>query len=113
LKKISKEQKGFAFIITILCLALMSILGFAIIGVTTSNFKMAKVDSRSQSSYYIAEAGANYMVDKINTEVEKNGSKYKTNQNSFKILKIILQKIYILLIVLKKIMESNQRLLLL
>jgi len=83
LKKISKEQKGFAFIITILCLALMSILGFAIIGVTTSNFKMAKVDSRSQSSYYIAEAGANYMVDKINTEVEKNGSKYKTNSEFF------------------------------
>ena len=42
LKKILKEQKGFAFIITILCLALMSILGFAIIGVTTSNLKWQK-----------------------------------------------------------------------
>lgn len=70
MKKIFKQDKGIALITTIIGLALMTILGFAIIGATTSNLRMTKIDSRSQSAYYIAEAGINYMIDKINTEIE-------------------------------------------
>lgn len=71
MRKLSKGKKGFTLVIILLGLSLMSILGLVIIGVTTSNFKMAKLDSRSQSAYYIAEAGINYMIDEINTEVNK------------------------------------------
>lgn len=83
IKRRVKNQKGFALITTLLALALISTLGLAVIGVTTSTFKMTKIDSRSQSAYYIAEAGANYMIDKINKEAEENGSKYKTSAEFF------------------------------
>lgn len=84
MKNKEENRKGFTLIIVLIGLSLISILGFAIIGVTTSTFKMTKIDSESQSAYYIAEAGINYMVDKVNKEVEKNGSKYKTNSEFFR-----------------------------
>lgn len=62
----------------------MSILGVAILGITGSNFKMAKIDSRSQSAYYIAEAGINYMIDEIYTEVYKDNSMYESNEDFFR-----------------------------
>lgn len=66
MKKLLKGQGGFAFIVTIIGLAIMSILGIAIITNVTANYKVGRVDSRSQSAYYIAEAGINYTLDKIN-----------------------------------------------
>ena len=72
MKKILGKQQGFALVATILGVAIISVFGIAIMGVTTSNFKMTKTDGRSQSAYYIAEAGVNYIVDQINTEVSNN-----------------------------------------
>lgn len=81
MKSVLKEQKGFALIIVIIGLALMSILGFAIIGVTASNFKMSKIDSRSQSAYYIAEAGLNKVMNDISKLAENN--EYETADDFF------------------------------
>lgn len=78
-----KEQKGFVLITTIFALALISVLGVGIIGVTTSNLNMVKIDSRSQSAYYVAEAGANHMVDEINMKVQENSDKYQTSIDFF------------------------------
>ncbi len=83
MKRIIKEQKGFALVITLLGLLVMSILGVTIIGVTTSNYNLTKIDSRSQSTYYIAEAGANYIIDKINKEVQENVSQFETSAEFF------------------------------
>lgn len=84
MKNLLKEKRGFILITTILALALMSILGIAIMGVASSNFKMGKIDSRSQSAYYIAESGVNYIIDKINTEVNKDNSEFNTIQAFFR-----------------------------
>ena len=83
MKSILKEQKGFALVITLLGLLVMSILGVTIIGVTTSNYNLTKIDSRSQSTYYIAEAGANYIIDRINREVQENVSQFETSAEFF------------------------------
>lgn len=83
IKRRVKEKKGFALIITLLSLALISILGLVLMRVATSNFKMTKIDSRSQGAYYIAEAGISYMIDQFNTEVHENESKYKTSTAFF------------------------------
>ena len=83
MKRIIKEQKGFALVITLLGLLVMSILGVTIIGVTTSNYNLTKIDSRSQSTYYIAEAGANYIIDRINREVQENVSQFETSAEFF------------------------------
>jgi len=64
-KKILKNQTGFALVATLLGLALVSILGIAIINATSSNLKQTKLDSQSQSTYYIAESGIHYAVDEI------------------------------------------------
>lgn len=83
LNDIFKKQKGFALLTVILSTVLMLILGFTIIWVTTSNFKMTKIDSLSQSAYYIAEAGINYMIDKINTEVKNSYENFDSNEAFF------------------------------
>lgn len=66
-----KEQRGFTLIITILGLAVMSTLGVAIIGAAISNYKIMKIEGRSQGAYYIAESGINYMYDRINRIVDE------------------------------------------
>lgn len=76
------NKSGFTMIVAVLALMLITILGFAITGITMSHLKMTKVDSRSQSAYYIAEAGINYMVDKINSEVKAEDS-FETSEEFF------------------------------
>ena len=71
LKNIFKKEKGFALIIAILVLTLMSILGLAIMTVSTSNFKMVKIDSKNQSAYYIGEAGINKTINNIGNKVNE------------------------------------------
>lgn len=69
MRKNVDNQNGFALIVTIIALAVMAILGFNIIGVTSAHYKMTREDGKSQSTYYIAEAGANYMMDRVNEKV--------------------------------------------
>lgn len=83
MKRALKKQPGFALVMTILSLLIISILGLAIIEVTTSNFKMVKLDSSTQSAYYIAEAGVNYMIDSINTEVKTSYTEFGTGEEFF------------------------------
>ena len=70
MKKTLKEKEGFTLLITIIGLALMTTLGFAILTFTTNNFKATNEDSKNQSAYYIAEAGINYSIDRIDTLVK-------------------------------------------
>lgn len=79
---INKNKKGFALITTLLGLALISTLGLAIMWVTSSNFNIVSINSKSQSAYYIAEAGANYIVNKINEDVTSNYN-YQTSSQLF------------------------------
>lgn len=83
MKNSLKEQNGFALITVVLALVLISILGITIIGVTTSTFKMAKMDSKSQSAYYIAEAGINKAIDDIRQKVNNLSEEVLSHEDFF------------------------------
>ena len=62
-KKWFRNEKGFALTFVMLVLVVVSILGLAVVGMSTSAFRMTRIDSDSESAYYIAEAGINYTID--------------------------------------------------
>ena len=74
-----KQKDGFTLLITIIGLALMTTLGFAILTSTTNNFKATNLDSRNQSTFYVAEAGINYSVDHLQTIVKRTDNSNKKN----------------------------------
>ena len=84
MEKIFKKEKGFALLTTIFGMALVSIFGLTIVWITISNFKMVRIDSINQSAYYIAEAGVNYIIDKINVEAQRSVNTYETSDEFFK-----------------------------
>jgi len=84
LRKLLGEEKGFALVATILILLIVSILGIAIVSTATSNLRLTRMDSRSQSAYYIAEAGLNEIVDRINTKIHDKNNNYKTGDDLFR-----------------------------
>lgn len=69
LKRLIGNEKGFALTFVMLVLVVVSILGLAVVGMSTSAFRMTRIDSDSESAYYIAEAGINYTIDLIRTKV--------------------------------------------
>lgn len=83
MKKVIEEKKGFVLVITIIGLAAMSVFGMAILGITMSNLKATMVDGKTQGAYYIAEAGINCMIDRIDEEVENTKDSYESAQEFF------------------------------
>jgi len=71
IRPLVRDEKGVTLVATLIILIVVTIFGATIMGVTTANFRMAKLDSKSQSAYYIAEAGVHYIVDRINTEIKE------------------------------------------
>lgn len=70
LKKIIRDQEGSVFIVTLMILAVLSILGSAVLSTTFSNNKMAIYDSEFQSVYYVAEAGVRHVGSSITDSIE-------------------------------------------
>jgi Tfp pilus assembly protein PilX len=68
---LDNHNKGFAMILVLILLVVVSILGIAIVHVAGPNFKITKKDGDIQSAFYIAEAGINNTVDLINTKVNE------------------------------------------
>ena len=70
LKESIRNQEGSVFIVTLMILAVLSILGSAVLSTTFSNNKMAIYDSEFQSVYYVAEAGARHVGSNITDSIE-------------------------------------------
>lgn len=84
LTRILKDERGIALVMTLFALVLISIFSITIIALATSNYKMTKVDSKNQATYYIAEAGVNYIIDQINREIQEKANTYKSSVEFFK-----------------------------
>lgn len=69
IKRLIRNNKGSALTFVLLVLIVVSVLGLAITGLAVSAFRMTRIDSDSESAYYIAEAGINHTIDFINTKV--------------------------------------------
>lgn len=83
IRPLVRDEKGVTLVATLIILIVVTIFGATIMGVTTANFRMAKLDSKSQSAYYIAEAGVHYIVDRINTEIKENSGTFKNSADFF------------------------------
>jgi len=67
-KAFSNEQ-GMALVLVLLVLVVVSVIGMSILGIAASNVKMTTGEREYQSTYYIAESGANYMLNEIYSRI--------------------------------------------
>lgn len=77
-----KNENGYALVIVLIIFTVVSLLGMTILSVVTSEHKFTNIDSRNQSTFYVAEAGVNYVLSMINNEIENSGN-YPTAGNFF------------------------------
>ncbi|MEQ6375641.1 PilX N-terminal domain-containing pilus assembly protein [Bacillaceae bacterium S4-13-56] len=61
-----KNEQGIALVIVLLVLVVVSVLGLALMGLALNNMKMSSSERTYQSTYYIAESGITYTMDKVN-----------------------------------------------
>ena len=77
-----KNDQGMALVLVLLVLVLVSTLGLSLMGLALNNMKMSTSERTYQSTYYIAESGIIFTLDKVNKNVVEiyNNS---TNQTAF------------------------------
>lgn len=77
-----KNDQGMALVMVLLVLVLVSILGLSLMGLALNNMKMSTSERTYQSTYYIAESGITFTMDKVSKNVVEiyNNS---TNQTTF------------------------------
>ncbi|WP_099362072.1 pilus assembly PilX N-terminal domain-containing protein [Fredinandcohnia onubensis] len=63
------NEKGVALVMVLLILTVVTILGLALMGLTLNNMKMSFSERTYQSTYYIAESGVTYTLDKVNKNI--------------------------------------------
>ena len=84
LKESIRNQEGSVFIVTLMILAVLSILGSAVLSTTFSNNKMAIYDSEFQSVYYVAEAGVRHVSSNITDSIEDIYKDYESKDDYFR-----------------------------
>ena len=70
-KSLIKDQDGIAMIFVIMTMLVVSLLSVAALGMSTSNVKNSLTEREFQTSYYIAEAGANLYTEHIKGQCKK------------------------------------------
>jgi formylmethanofuran dehydrogenase subunit C len=66
------NNQGSALAMVIILFAILSLLGTTILFVASSEHRFTQIDSISQSAYYIAESGINYMMSTINNKINND-----------------------------------------
>lgn len=59
------NNKGFTLILVLLVIAILSILGTTLIGMTIANYKMKLVNTKAKQSFYLSEAGLEESYAKV------------------------------------------------
>jgi Tfp pilus assembly protein PilX len=81
LKGINNER-GMALVAVLLVVVVVSILGVTLMGLAASNVKMSSGERNNQSTYYVAESGATYMMSEITKKVQEAYANTRT-KNEF------------------------------
>jgi Tfp pilus assembly protein PilV len=82
MNKMKGNEQGIALISVLIVLIVVSVLGVSLMGLAASNFKMSTGERTNQSTYYIAESGATYMMSEVTKEV-KDAYTITENQPDF------------------------------
>jgi Tfp pilus assembly protein PilX len=69
LNKILKNEEGIALVTVLVVMIVISIMGLSLMGLAMTNVKMSSNDRDFQSTYYIAESGATYMMNEVNRNI--------------------------------------------
>ncbi|MCB2355924.1 PilX N-terminal domain-containing pilus assembly protein [Clostridium estertheticum] len=70
ISKTNYGHRGSALLVVLLVMVVVSLLGMTLLTVTSINFKMTGKERDNQAVYYIAEAGINYEMNEITSNVE-------------------------------------------
>jgi len=65
-----KNNKGSAFMIVIISMAVLLILATTIASIAASNFEMSHAERRYQAAYYVAEAGIRHQIEHMRLRME-------------------------------------------
>ncbi len=68
-KRMSTNEKGFTLIGVLAVFTIISVFGMSLVMLSITSVKTSNTEHDDQSVFYIAEAGANYMVNEIEQEV--------------------------------------------
>ena len=63
------DNQGVAFVAVMMAMLVLSILSVAVLSMTTSNLKNGLEEREFQSTYYIAEGGADYYTEDLKGEI--------------------------------------------
>jgi type II secretory pathway pseudopilin PulG len=66
-----KDNKGSAFIIVIISMAVLLILATTVASIASSNFEMGHAERRYQTAYYVAEAGIRHQIEHMRLRMEE------------------------------------------
>jgi len=78
-----KNENGFALVMVLIVFTAVSILGLTLLSVVTSEHRFTNIDSRNQSTFYVAESGVNNVLSTINNEIETNSNDFSTAEDFF------------------------------
>lgn len=78
-----KNEKGSALISILIIMLVVSLLGMALLNLTTANLKQTRVESEYQAVYYIAEAGVNQIIHSISKKVDELSHEKLSHEDFF------------------------------
>jgi type II secretory pathway pseudopilin PulG len=64
-----QNEKGIALVVVLLVLAVVSIMGVTVLGLSINSLKESSTESNYQSTYYIAESGATYELNNLSSSI--------------------------------------------
>lgn len=77
-----KNEQGYALLITIFAIVLLSVLGIGMMTVSSNTLKTSTSERSNQSLYYLAEAGINYKEAIILDEINRIYAEEKANTSN-------------------------------
>lgn len=69
LKKLVNNQQGIGMVLALMLTVVVSVMGLSVLGLTATNNKQSTGERDYQSTYFIAESGANYRMKQIHSSL--------------------------------------------
>ncbi|MEH7176391.1 PilX N-terminal domain-containing pilus assembly protein [Neobacillus vireti] len=85
--KSKNNEQGMALVAVLMVVVVVSIMGVSMMGLTASNLKMSTGERNHQSTYYIAESGANLLMSEVTKKVQEAYTASKTREGFYALAK--------------------------
>lgn len=75
------RESGYILVGVLLAITVLSVVGVSLVSLSTNSIKTSSAERKNQAVYYIAEAGLNYKINKLETEVQSAFNDFINNQS--------------------------------